>query len=77
MKDLKIMKFKFDIIFLDPPYKESKIRIIKNILKKILKKNSLLSNYIEIKKLKTNFLDKFKILEERTYGISKIYFGKF
>ena len=67
----------FDLIFIDPPFQETKINeIIEKILKnKILNKNGILiihrhkKDNIEIRK-------KLKILENRNYGISKILFGK-
>ena len=71
-------KEKFDIIFLDPPYKVKKINMILNNLFKF--KSLKLDGIIIIhrnKKEKDNFLDKFKIIEEKNYGISKIIFGKF
>ena len=73
-------KFKvkeFDLIFLDPPFKETNIDyIIKNIYKfEILKKNGLI--LIHRNKIsKDKFPEKFKILIEKKYGISKIIFGK-
>ena len=71
-------KEKFDIIFLDPPYKEKEIN---NILNKLSKFKALKPDGIIIihrhKKEKDNFLEKLKIIEEKKYGISKIIFGKF
>ena len=63
---------------MDPPYKESEIRVLLNAIfeKKILKQNSLLILHRN-KKTKDEFPSNFQILEERTYGSSKIYFGKF
>ncbi len=71
-------KEKFDIIFLDPPYKEKKINIILNNLSKF---KTLGPDGIIIihrhKKEEDNFPEEFKIIEEKKYGISKIIFGKF
>ncbi len=71
-------KEKFDIIFLDPPYKEKEINAILNKLSKF---KALKPDGITIihrhKKEKDNFPEKFKIIEEKKYGISKIIFGKF
>ena len=68
-------KKKFDIIFLDPPYKE---RNVDGILKNILSQNILNDNGVIIlhrhKKTKDTFPSKFKVLEEKKYGISKIIF---
>ena len=71
-------KEKFDIIFLDPPYKEKKINIILNNLSKfkILGPDGIIIIHRH-KKEEDNFPDKFKIIEEKKYGISKIIFGKF
>jgi len=67
---------KFNIIFMDPPYRESKINsIIENIIeKKILKKDGILIIHRH-KKDSTNITSKLKILDERSYGISKIIIG--
>ena len=71
-------KEKFDIIFLDPPYKEKEIHTILNNLYKFktLKPNGIIIIHRH-KKEEDNFPDKFKIIEEKKYGISKIIFGKF
>jgi len=67
---------KFDIIFLDPPYKEEKI----DLLIEKVKKNKILTDSGVIivhrhKKDDVNIEDKLNILESRNYGISKILFG--
>ena len=71
-------KEKFDIIFLDPPYKEKEID---NILNNLSKYKALKTNGVIIihrhKKEEDNFPEKFKIIEKKKYGISKIIFGKF
>jgi 16S rRNA (guanine966-N2)-methyltransferase len=68
--------FKFDIIFIDPPYKELKIN---EIIEKIVEKNLLKENGIMIihrhKKDTVELTKKINIFEDRTYGISKIFFG--
>ena len=71
-------KKKFDIIFLDPPYKEKEIHTILNNLHKFktLKPDGIIIIHRH-KKEEDNFPDKFKIIEEKKYGISKIIFGKF
>tara|TARA_B100000989_G_scaffold124143_1_gene91824 strand:- start:6279 stop:6842 length:564 start_codon:yes stop_codon:yes gene_type:complete len=83
-KDVFIMesqniKFRdFDFIFLDPPFKESRMNILLNIIKtkKILKKNGIISLHRD-KKFYDQFPDNFKILITKNYGRSKIFFGKF
>ena len=73
---LKLLNSKFDIIFMDPPYKEKKIL---DILNTIVKLNLLKENGIIIihrhKKEKDIFSEKFKIIINKNYGISKIIFG--
>lgn len=66
----------FDIIFIDPPYKETRInQIIENILeRKILKNNGIMIIHRH-KKDNINITEKLNIIEKRTYGISKIVFG--
>ena len=69
---------KFNIIFLDPPYKDKNLNIL---LKKIKYLNILEQNGLIIlhrhKKQNDTFSDEFKIVEEKDYGISKIIFGCF
>ena len=76
--DFKILEFKFDIIFLDPPYKENNLSdILKSIFKhKVLKKEGIIIIHRH-KKQKDNIPYPFKIIEEKKYGISKIIFGSF
>ena len=66
---------KFDIIFIDPPYKELKIN---EIIEKIVEKNLLTKKGVLIihrhKKDTITLTEKINIFEERSYGISKIYF---
>tara|TARA_B100000035_G_C20936608_1_gene525495 strand:- start:19 stop:579 length:561 start_codon:yes stop_codon:yes gene_type:complete len=68
--------FSFDIIFIDPPYKENRIN---EIIEKILEKQILNQNGILIihrhKKDNINITEKLKIIEDRNYGISRIIFG--
>ena len=73
---LKNIYIKFDIIFLDPPYKYSELeKILVNISdRKILNKNGIIIIHRH-KKEKDKFPKNFKILEEKKYGISKIIFG--
>jgi len=75
---LKNLKKKFDIIFMDPPYKEKKI---KNLLDKIVRLKLLKDNGVIIihrhKKEEDIFPDKFNIIVKKNYGISKIIIGNF
>lgn len=76
--NFKIFEKKFDIIFMDPPYKEKNLAIL---IKKIIESDILNKNGIIIihrhKKEKDVFPKNFNILEEKTYGISKIIFGNY
>ena len=69
-------KNKFQIIFIDPPYKEKKINIIlEQILeKKILNKNGVIIIHRH-KKDNVILTKKLNILDTRIYGLSKIIFG--
>ena len=69
-------KKKFEVIFLDPPYKEKKINnLLKDIIYlKLLKKNGVMIIHRH-KKDGELYPKKFKILKTKTYGISKIIFG--
>ena len=76
--DFKIFDKKFDIIFMDPPYKEKDLH---TILTNIIKNDALNTDGIIIihrhKNEKDTFPLEFKTIEEKTYGISKIIFGKY
>ena len=74
--NIKKILNRFNIIFLDPPYKEKKLpKIIDNILEeKILESNGIIIIHRH-KKENDQFSKKFKILDEKKYGISKILFG--
>jgi 16S rRNA (guanine966-N2)-methyltransferase len=69
-------KEKFNIIFMDPPYKEKNLNFIINFVieEKILDINGILIIHRHIKDT-INISDKLKIIEERSYGISKIIIG--
>ena len=71
-------KVKYDIIFMDPPYKENKINELLNIIfkKEIFTKKGLFILHRN-KKTKDDLPNNFKIFLDKTYGLSKIYFGKF
>ena len=73
-----VFKLKFNLIFCDPPYKDTNIE---KLIKLIFDKNLIIKNGNIIihrnKNTKEKFPHYFEILEERVYGISKIIFGKF
>ena len=67
---------KFEIIFLDPPYKEKKlITLLDHILNLKLLSNDGLIIIHRHKAEKEIYPKKFKILKIKIYGISKIIFG--
>jgi 16S rRNA (guanine966-N2)-methyltransferase len=70
------IKNKYEFIFLDPPFKENKIlHLLSNLfLENILTNNTLIILHRH-KKSQDIFPSNFKILEEKIYGLSKIYFG--
>ena len=68
----------FDIIFLDPPYKE---KLLSSILEKILNAKILNKDGLIIIHRHKNEIDNsnefFNIIEEKVYGVSKLIFGNF
>ena len=72
----KLQKNKFEIIFLDPPYKEKKLsNLLTNIVNlKLLKKNGVVILHRH-KKENEIYPKELKIFKIKTYGISKIIFG--
>ena len=73
---LRVIDNKFDIIFMDPPYKEKKLE---DLLDKIIRLRLLKDNGIIIihrhKKEEDIFPSKFNLIIKKNYGISKIIFG--
>ncbi|MFL2898143.1 MAG: 16S rRNA (guanine(966)-N(2))-methyltransferase RsmD [Candidatus Pelagibacter sp.] len=74
--ETKLVDKKFDIIFLDPPYKTCNfINVLNKIINiKILNKNGIMIIH-RSKKTLENLPKKFQIIQIKTYGISKIIFG--
>ena len=68
---------KFDLIFLDPPFKDNKINQLIEIIKKIkiTSKKSLIIIHRN-KKIVENISKDLIISKEKNYGLSKIIFGK-
>tara|TARA_B110000967_G_C18490996_1_gene366793 strand:- start:15 stop:578 length:564 start_codon:yes stop_codon:yes gene_type:complete len=76
--DGKVFQSQFDIIFLDPPYKEKKIfEMLENIFQSNLLKNKGVIIIHRHKKEVNEFPEKFKIIDEKFYGISKVIFGNY
>ena len=78
LENLNLYLKNYEFIFLDPPFKEIRIKTILNIIKdkKILKKGGIILIHRDKKNL-DEFPDGFKILVTKNYGRSKILFGKF
>ena len=72
------LTLRYDIIFLDPPYKE---KALENILNTIIENKILNNNGIIIihrhKKEIDKFPKNFQLIDEKKYGISKIIFGSY
>ena len=74
--NFEIFAKKFDIIFMDPPYKEQNLdKIVNNIIEAEILNNEGIVIIHRHKKEKDKFPDKFRIIEEKTYGISRVFFG--
>tara|TARA_B100000029_G_scaffold132475_1_gene126367 strand:- start:795 stop:1346 length:552 start_codon:yes stop_codon:yes gene_type:complete len=73
--ELKNLK-KFDLIFIDPPFKNEKISelIFKIKNSNILNKNGLIVLHRQVNN-KDKFSDNFHIYKEKIYGKSKIFIG--
>ena len=67
----------FDLIFLDPPFKDNNISDLFEIIytKKLIKKDSLIILHRH-KKTEGDIHKDYKIIENRLYGLSKIFFLK-
>ena len=78
IKKSSIFNLSFDLIFCDPPFKNKNIE---ELLQSILFSNLLKEKGIIIvhrnKNSQDNFPDFFKIVDSRSYGISKVIFGNF
>jgi len=78
--DLNFGEFehKFDLIFLDPPFKEEKVNslILKLFSSNVLNRGGLLIIHRNSKE-SHSFPTQLNILEKKTYGISQIFFCKF
>lgn len=63
---------------MDPPYKEKKVSsILDNIIENdILNNNGIIIIHRHKKEI-DQFPKKFNIIEKKTYGISKIFFGNY
>ena len=68
---------KFDLIFCDPPFKDTNITDLIELIitKNLLKKNGILILHRH-KNTKEKLTIDFKVIDKRLYGQSKIIFGK-
>ncbi len=72
------LKNQYDIIFLDPPYKDKEIyKVFKKIRDEKILNNKGIIILHRHKKEKKFLSEHFKIIEEKAYGISKIIFLSF
>ena len=72
---LSNLNSKFDIIFLDPPFRDKELNKLLFKLKnlEVLNKNGIIIIHRH-KDENDNFSENFKVVEEKKYGISKIFF---
>jgi 16S rRNA (guanine966-N2)-methyltransferase len=73
---LKLLNDKFDIIFMDPPYKEKKLSFLLNTITELELLN--MDGIIIIhrhKKEEDDLPKEFNLILKKNYGISKIIFG--
>ena len=78
IKENDLLNSKFNLIFCDPPFRNSHIKVLFDLLleNKILKKDGIIILHRN-KNFKEDLPDYFKIIDERSYGVSKIVFGRF
>jgi len=76
--EFKSLNLRYDVIFLDPPYKEKALESIVNIIieNKILKDNGIIIIHRHKKEI-DKFPKNFHLIDEKKYGISKIIFGSY
>ena len=71
----KSLNKKFDVIFMDPPYKDKNLNLLLDNVKNgdVLNENGILVIHRH-KDEKDLIPDKFRVIEEKKYGLSKIIF---
>jgi 16S rRNA (guanine966-N2)-methyltransferase len=76
--EFKSLKLNYNIIFLDPPYKEKTLENILNLIikNKILEENGIIIIHRHKKEIDI-FPKNFHLIDEKKYGISKIIFGSY
>ena len=73
----QLREYKFDLIFLDPPFKDDKINTLIDDIKslEIIDDNCVFVMHRN-KKFKEKVSENLIIIREKNYGLSKIIFGK-
>ena len=76
--EFKSLKLRYDIVFLDPPYKEKALENVLNkiIENRILKESGIIIIHRHIKEI-DEFPKNLQLIDEKIYGISKIIFGSY
>ena len=78
LKYLSVKNILFDLVFLDPPYKD---HIIENILLYLVNNNMLNNNALIITEFMSDNLkeiyDNLELIKTRTYGEKKVYIYKY
>ena len=74
--EFKSLNLTYDVIFLDPPYKERALENILNkiVFNKVLNNNGIIIIHRHRKEIDT-YPKNFHLIDEKKYGISKIIFG--
>ena len=77
LKEVNLEDRIFNIIFLDPPFKDKKIKSLIDQIKKlkVADENSLLVIHRK-KKSEDNISQYLNVIDEKNYGLSKIFFCK-
>ena len=77
IKKKNIFQSKLDLIFCDPPFKNTNIETLIELIfnRNLLNKNGIIILHRN-KTAKEKLPNYFKVVDERIYGISKIIFGK-
>ena len=78
IKKKNIFQSKFDLIFCDPPFKNTNIETLIELIfnRNLLNKNGIIILHRN-KTAKEKLPNFFKIIDGRVYGMSKIIFGRF
>ena len=78
IKKKNIFQSKFDLIFCDPPFKNTNVETLIELIfnRNLLNKNGIIILHRN-KTAKEKLPNFFKIIDGRVYGMSKIIFGRF